>query len=257
MTKSNWLIFSSALIGSTSVAGAVQAQDMVSSYVDFGVGSYRDVDYSYVIGSARVRTDSPFSFQIDAMAGAMDGDFAGGLTTHGIWELDDNWQIGAFATAMKSDAGGGSTAKQIGLEGVYSSGSYEVLGYFGQQYDFQEGTFGGIAITAFPFEDLSVGIEHSFDSVTDGTTSLSLEKRFGSASNSYSLYTNAGYVHDTEKWSVEAGFRIYFGNSSRRDFVSRGFSGSAVSPRMMPNQFRNFMQAAAKQTQVYNDTVVE
>lgn len=257
MNKSNWLIFSSALIGSTSVAGGVQAQDVVSSFVDLGAGSYRDVDYRYVLGSTRVRTDTPFSFQIDAMAGQLDGDFAGGLTTHGIWQVDDNWQIGGFATAMKSNAGGGLSSQQLGLEGMYSTDTFEISGYLGHQFEFQDGTFGGIALAAYPTANLSVGIAHSFDSETDGTTTLSLERRFGAGANSYALYTNAGYVHDSENWSVEGGFRIYFGNSTRKDFVSRGFSGSNVTPRLMPNQFRNFMKAAAKTTKVYNDSIVE
>ncbi len=257
MHKSNWLIFSSVLIGAGGFVSAAQAQDAVTGFVDLGAGSYRDVDYRYIIGSARLRTETPFSFQIDAMAGELDDEFAGGVATHAIWELDELWQLGGFASAMKVNAGGGIEAQQLGIEGSFTTDNYEISGYVGHQFNFLKGAFGGISVTAYPLDDLSLGIEHSFGTRTDGTTSLSLEKRFGAGRTSYSLYSNAGYVHDTESWSIEGGFRIYFGNSSRRDFVTRGFSGSRSMSRMMTSQFRTFMQAAAKQTQTYNETVVE
>ncbi len=126
----------------------------------------------------------------------------------------------------------------------------------GRQDERNEGTFGLLSATCLPTDSLSISLTHDFRPDSDGTTQSGVDKCFLAGNSSMSLFANAGYVHDSDSWDAAFGLQICFGDTRRAE-VSRGV-GRGLAGRGLRgiNTTQLFFNAASRQTQAYNDSLV-
>lgn len=256
-SKSSWLLVSTSLVSVLSLTGQVSAQEAMSGSVSLSGGAYEDVEYKYLSGTLIMPTDGALSLQFDGVVGRLDGEVTSGLGIQAIWETSADSSFGLLADAFRSDAAGDLEQQHLGLTGGYYADTVAMFGVIGQQYGLNEGTFGSVTATYLPTDDLSIWLGYEFQPDSDGMTRVGIDKRFLVGGSSMSLFADAGYVHETESWSSNFGMRIYFGDTRRAE-VSRG----PGTPRERTfgrgfNPGRLFFRAAARQTQYFNDSLVE
>jgi hypothetical protein len=227
MSKISWLLTSTALIGiagghSTNAAdfgadsaGSESSNLAVSAFngrFEGRAATEDGVSAFAAIGSFTAPLGGPFGFQVDALVGAVDEQFAGAVAAHWFWRDPSVGLLGGYAEIGHASAEGGITTERAAVEAELYLDRFTASGLFGYQFaDDGDGFFSKESLSYYPTDDLRLYVSHSYLPGDIGHTGgLGTEWLTPLVNDSLALYGEGRY-HEGGAWGATGGLRVYFG----------------------------------------------
>ena len=168
----------------------------------------------FAAGSFTLPVQEQFGFQLDAAAGKIDGDPAGGVGAHLFWRDPDQGLLGAIASYTKSD---GAHVSRVGGEGELYLGQFSILARGGYQFGNYErgngdesGLFGAAELRWYATDDFELGAcIGQDDDRTRGIFGAEFQPGFAAVPG-LSFFAE-GEIGEDDYYSALGGIRYYFG----------------------------------------------